>query len=103
MSSSAAYRSDLRTYLVGLTLAVLLSTIPFALVAGTGLGRTALLWVIGVCALPQVLVHFRCFLHIDLSRQKRDDLQLILFSTMIVLLMVSGTIWIMWSAHHLMM
>ena len=51
----------------------------------------------------QVIAHFRFFLHIDLSRSSRDDLQLILFSTMIVILMVGGTIWITINQHQMMM
>ncbi len=40
----------------------------------------------------QMVVHFRCFLHIDLKRSARADLQLILFSSLIVALMVGGTL-----------
>ena len=103
MSDPREYASELRIYLTGLLLALVLSVIPFAFVAFHGASRPILLWIIGACAIPQVIAHFRCFLHIDLSRQKRDDLQLILFSTMIVILMVGGTIWIMANAHNLMM
>lgn len=75
---------------MGLTLAA------FAPVAWPGLlPREAALWAIGALALVQIVVHFRFFLHIDLSRQKREDLQLILFSTLLLILMAGGTIWIM--------
>lgn len=103
MTGRSEYGSELRTYVTGLVLAVALSAIPFAAVGLTDLSRRTLLWIVGACAIVQVPVHFRCFLHIDMSRQKRDDLQLILFSSLIVLLMVGGTIWIMTSAHALMM
>lgn len=103
MNKTDELTHELRVYLVGILLAVVLSAIPFAFVAFSGLARTALLWIIGVCAILQVIVHFRCFLHIDLSRQKRDDLQLILFSTLIVILMVGGTIWIISNQHSMMM
>ena len=45
-------------------------------------------------SLVQMIVHFRFFLHIGFH-QKREDLQLILFSTLLLFLMVAGTIWIM--------
>lgn len=43
-------------------------------------------------ALVQMVVHFRFLLHITLEQSARDDLRLILFSTLIVVLMVSGTL-----------
>ena len=50
---------------------------------------------IGAFALVQLVVHLRFFLHIDLSHQKREDLQLILFSVLLLAIMALGTIWIM--------
>jgi cytochrome o ubiquinol oxidase operon protein cyoD len=97
------FATELRTYVIGVVLAAILSAIPFTLVALDHASRSLCLWTIPVCGLSQVMVHFRCFLHIDLSRQKRDDLQLILFSTLIVLLMVGGTIWITVNQHRHMM
>ena len=49
---------------------------------------------IGDFALVQMLVHFRFFLHIGF-RQKREDLQLLLFSALLLTIVVAGTIWIM--------
>ncbi|WP_025886673.1 cytochrome o ubiquinol oxidase subunit IV [Asaia prunellae] len=95
-------RQELRGYSIGLVLAVLLSALPFA---GVMLGlfpRAALIWIIAIAALCQVVVHFRFFLHIDLSSSHRDDLQLILFSLLIVALMVGGTLWVLGNAHAMM-
>ena len=107
----AAERHDLHSYLWGLVLALALTALPFALVRWptlaallTGLPfaptpwqaptRGPVLLVVGVLALVQMAVHFRFFLHIGLKR-KREDLLLILFSALMLLVMVAGTIWIM--------
>lgn len=103
MSQTDSYAGELKLYLAGIGLALVLSTIPFGLVAFTSLSRLTLLIVIAVCAIVQVIAHFRFFLHIDLSRQNRDDLQLILFSSVIVILMVGGTIWIISNQIGMMM
>ncbi len=87
-------RRDFRSYVWGAGLALLLTLVPFALVYWVAIPRFPLLIVIGVFALAQMLVHFRYFLHINFS-QKREDLQLILFSTLLLAIMVGGTIWIM--------
>jgi cytochrome o ubiquinol oxidase operon protein cyoD len=68
--------------------------VPFALVHWVAMPRLSLPSVIGAFALAQMVVHFRFFLHIGF-RQKREDLQLILFSTLLLVIMVAGTIWIM--------
>ena len=84
----------MRSYVWGIGLALLLTLVPFALVRWAALPRGSLLIVIGVFALAQMLVHFRFFLHIGL-REKREDLQLVVFSALLLTIMVAGTIWIM--------
>lgn len=87
-------RRDFRSYAWGIALALLLTLVPFALVHWAGVRPLPLLIVIGVFALGQGIVHLRFFLHIRFSG-KRDDLQLILFSTLVLIIMVGGTVWIM--------
>ncbi|MGA9851902.1 MAG: cytochrome C oxidase subunit IV family protein [Gammaproteobacteria bacterium] len=89
-------RREFRSYIWGVGLALLLTLVPFALVYWHGMAHFLLLIVIGVLALLQMGVHFGFFLHIGL-RQKREDLQLILFSTLLLIIVVAGTIWIMTS------
>jgi cytochrome o ubiquinol oxidase operon protein cyoD len=86
---------ELRSYLWGISLALATTLPPFALVYWSALPRFWLLVAIGGFAVAQIVVHFRFFLHIDLSKQKREDLQLILFSVLILMLMGGGALWIM--------
>lgn len=95
-------RRDFQSYVWGITLALLLTLGPFALVHWRALAHGPLLGALAGFALLQILVHFRCFLHIGL-RQKREDLQLLLFSGLLLLIMVAGTLWIMASLAVRMM
>ncbi|NIE80471.1 cytochrome o ubiquinol oxidase subunit IV [Asaia sp. As-1742] len=95
-------RQELHGYIIGLVLALLLSAIPFVGVMLGLLPRPSLIWIIALLGLAQVVVHFRFFLHIDLSRSHRDDLQLVLFSLLIVILMVGGTLWVLGNQRHMM-
>jgi cytochrome o ubiquinol oxidase operon protein cyoD len=95
MSEPEGFRRDFRSYLIGLLLAVTLTAAAFGLVAWGGIGRATALAGVAILALVQVVVHLRYFLHIDLSQQKREDLQLILFSTLLLILMAGGTIWLL--------
>ncbi len=91
------------TYVLGYGLAVLLTCAAFGLVYLNLLGeRHAFYTVLGL-GLLQMVVHFRCFLHIDLKRSARADLQLILFSSLIVALMVGGTLVILLNLRTRMM
>jgi len=87
--------AELRSYLVGLALAVALTVPPFVLVWTGWLARGETVGVIIVTALVQIVVHVRFFLHIDLGRQKREDLQVLLFTFLLLVLMGGGTLWVM--------
>jgi cytochrome o ubiquinol oxidase operon protein cyoD len=93
-SNSTAERRDRASYVWGLCVALVLTLASFALVHWHLLARGAVLGVLAVLALVQVTVHFRFFLHLGLKR-KREDLQLILFSAALLIIMVTGTIWVM--------
>lgn len=103
MSQADENARELRSYFIGYGLALILSIVPFALVIWSGLGLSTTLATIAGFALVQIVVHFRFFLHIDLSEQKREDLQLILFSVLLFTLMAGGTIWIMFNLRMRMM
>lgn len=94
MEKRENFANDLRKYLTGFGLALVLTLVPFALVAWGDLGVRTALMLICICGFVQVLVHFRFFLHIDFSRQKREDLQLILFTVLLLTFMAGGTIWV---------
>ncbi len=87
-------RRDFRSYVWGIGLGLFLTLVPFALVYWAFIPRFPLLILIGALALVQMMVHFRCFLHIGF-KQKREDLHLILFSILLLTIMVAGTVWIM--------
>lgn len=102
MNAQSEYRRERRSYITGLLLALSLTAVPFALVAWKLLPPFWVLTVTFSLALIQIIVHFRYFLHIG-WHSHRDDLYLLLFSTLIVLLMVGGTLVIMFNLHHRMM
>lgn len=89
------YGRELRTYICGYILALVLTLVPFGLVYWSAMSAFGLYLAIGAFAIVQAIVHFRCFLHIDPPRQNVDDLHLILFSSLLLFFMVGGTIWIL--------
>jgi cytochrome o ubiquinol oxidase operon protein cyoD len=90
------YAQDLKSYCIGGLLALMLTALAFGLVIFERLLALAVL------AVAQIVVHFRYFLHIG-WHSHRDDLQLVLFTSLILFLMVGGTIWILFNLHERMM
>ncbi|EEB85671.1 cytochrome o ubiquinol oxidase subunit IV [Roseobacter sp. GAI101] len=95
MSEKNQRAHDLRMYFTGFGLAVTLTALSFLTAILQPFGPVGLFATLAVLAIAQVVVHFRFFLHIDLSRQAREDLQLILFTGLLIAIMVAGTIWIL--------
>ncbi|MGH6985595.1 MAG: cytochrome o ubiquinol oxidase subunit IV [Caulobacteraceae bacterium] len=87
-------RGEFASYAAGLGGALTLTVSAFALIRWEVLPHFWLVVAIGALALVQGVVHFRFFLHIGF-RQRREDLQLILFSALLLAVMVAGTVWIM--------
>lgn len=92
-----------RSALIGFGLALALTLAAFGVVVWGPGSTNTVLGVVGALGLLQVIVQLRFFLHLDLSKSRREDLQLILFATLIMILMVGGSIWILWSLHMRMM
>jgi len=103
MTSSRIERRETQTYVAGYVLALVLTLAAFGLVYFRVLdGREAFYTLLGL-GLAQMLVHFRFFLHIDLKRSARADLILLLFSSLIVALMVGGTLVVLSNLRERMM
>ena len=96
-------RREIRTYLAGYATALALTCTAFAAVRWPSAGADTTFAIILALGLVQVVVQFRCFLHISLARSARDDLQLVLFSTLIIALMVGGTLVILFNLQDRMM
>jgi cytochrome o ubiquinol oxidase subunit IV len=95
--------APLQPYVTGFVFALVLTGIPFGLVAANLLPRFTTLVVIAVLAVVQVVVHLRYFLHIDLDTTPRENLLALAFAAVLVFLTVGGTLWIMLDLNARMM
>lgn len=98
----AAERS-LTTYLIGFVLAVVLTAIPFAIVWGGLLAGPAVYVVIAIAAVLQVMVHLVFFLHLNFKSTPAENLFFLAFASVLIIIMVGGSLWIMTDLHHRMM
>lgn len=103
MNHSSACRRDGIAYGLGLSSALLLTAAAFALVRWPAIAGRWSLPGIYVLGLLQIIAHFRFFIRIGWTRSKREDLQLLLFSCLIIFLMVAGTLVVLTSLRMRMM
>jgi cytochrome o ubiquinol oxidase operon protein cyoD len=89
-----------KSYLVGFVLSVLLTAIPFWLVMDPSHGFAAgtILAAILAFAVVQVIVHVIYFLHMDRSAEQRWNVVAFGFTLMILVIVVTGSVWIMHNA-----
>jgi cytochrome o ubiquinol oxidase operon protein cyoD len=100
MSADASHaHGSRRAYLVGFLLSVVLTALPFWLVMTGALGNPqATAAVIIVAAFAQILVHTVCFLHVNPRVEGGWTLMAYIFTAVLILICISGSLWIM---HHL--
>lgn len=93
-----------RDYIVGFLLSAVLTAVPFCLVmtgAIRGLAATAL--IIVFLAIMQVVVHVRFFLHVNRRGEDGWTLVSFIFTALIVLITIGGSIWAMYQLNTNMM
>ena len=90
-------------YVVGLGLAILLTATSF-FVAGTDLvWQPSIPVAIIVLAIAQMGVHLVFFLHINSGPDNSNNILALAFGVMVVVIVISGSLWIMSHLNHNMM
>lgn len=92
-----------RHYLTGYLWALGLTLIAFAAARLGAANRTLALGVVVVAGLIQIVVHLRYFLHLGLGKSQRENVVLVLIATLLISLMVGGSLWIMFDLNRRMM
>jgi cytochrome o ubiquinol oxidase operon protein cyoD len=67
------------------------------------MGGAAAVAVIAVAAVLQILVHLRFFLRLDAAEAPRETLLALGFAGLLIVIMVGGSLWIMFDLHQRMM
>lgn len=93
-----------RGYLMGFLLSAVLTTIPFWLVmTGALQDKQATVLIVIALAVVQILVHTVAFLHLNTRSEGGWTLMAYIFTAVIVLIVISGSLWIMYHLNSNMM
>ncbi len=103
IDSTGVSRGSLKSYLTGFVLSLILTAIPFAMVMSGAWSASAALAGICTAGLVQILVHLHYFLHLDASSAARWNVLALIFTFLIMVLFIGGTLWIMSNLNYRMM
>ena len=91
--------ASLRDYLIGFGLSVVLTAIPFWLVMSGALpSKAATGFVIMGFAVAQIVVHMIYFLHMNAKSDEGWTMVALVFTLILVVITLAGSLWVM---HHL--
>jgi cytochrome o ubiquinol oxidase subunit IV len=99
-----ADHGSLKSYTIGFVLSVILTAIPFWLVMGKVFDKsstTAL--VILAFAAVQIVVHMVYFLHMNSKAEGGWSMLALIFTVVLVVILLSGSLWVMYHLNHNMM
>lgn len=103
IDQSGAGRGTFTSYVTGFILSVVLTGLAFWLVMNGSLSKMSLLIAIFAAAIAQILVHLHYFLHLGSSSTARWNILSLIFTVLIMILFVGGSLWIMYSLNYRMM
>lgn len=92
------------SYLKGFLLSVILTAIPFGIVMAGGFESRGLTAVVVIAfAVVQILVHMVYFLHMSGSQEEGWTLLSTIFTVVVVVILLAGSIWVMYHMNTNMM
>jgi cytochrome o ubiquinol oxidase operon protein cyoD len=101
---ASAVHFTLRGYVTGFVAALVLTAIPFGLVMGKTFGSSGITAaVILAFAAVQIVVHMVYFLHMSPKSEGGWNLLALLFTVMLVVIALSGSLWVMYHLNRNMM
>ena len=101
--STGSSHGSVASYIVGFIFSIIITCLAFYLVAYQVSTVEIRIISIVILALLQLLVQLVFFLHLNFSSQARWNLVTFLFTAVVVLILVFGSLWIMWSLNYNMM
>jgi cytochrome o ubiquinol oxidase subunit IV len=100
VSRHEAANGSVTSYSTGFMLSIILTLIPFYVVANRIVNGWALVFVLMAFASMQLLVQVVFFLHLGRESKPRWNVKAFLFMLLIIVLLVVGSLWIMHNLHY---
>ena len=93
-----------RGYWIGFLLSVVLTAIPFGLVMTGAIADTRVtVGIVMAAALVQIVVHMIFFLHMNTKSEQGWTIMALIFTIIIVVIAIAGSLWVMYHMNINMM
>ena len=99
----AHHHGSMKSYVIGFLLSVVLTALPFWLVMSGTLDRQATAFAIVAFAIAQIIVHMIFFLHMDTRSEGGWNMMALIFTLVLVVIALTGSIWVMYHLNNNMM
>jgi len=101
---TAPAHATFRGYMTGFALSVVLTAVPFWLVmSGVISSKQATAAIILGFAVVQIIVHMIYFLHMDAKSEGGWSMMALIFSLILVVIVLTGSLWVMYNLDTNMM
>ena len=99
-----ASHSTLKGYVTGFILAMILTAIPFWIVMGKVFDKSSVtaIVILGIAAV-QIVVHMIYFLHMNAKSEGGWTMLALIFTLVLVVITLSGSLWVMYHLNNNMM
>ncbi len=94
---------DVRTYVVGFLLSVILTAGPFALIMSGVWPASLAVPAAMAFAAVQIIVHLVYFLHMNSASTRSWNMAALVFTVIIVAIVLAGSLWVMYHMNANMM
>jgi cytochrome o ubiquinol oxidase operon protein cyoD len=100
---NSSSHGSLKSYIIGFILSILLTIVPYALVVNHVLPTESTVIAIVLLGVLQLLVQLIFFLHLSFAPEQRSTLLSFVFTVFTLVILVVGTLWIMYNMNVNMM
>lgn len=94
------FNKEVKSYIIGFFISIFLTIIPFLFSLNNFFSSRFNFFIITLCAIIQIVVHFVYFLHLTFSKKNLWNTISLLFVLIVILIIVFGSIWIMYNLNH---
>lgn len=102
--ASGAPHGSRRGYWIGFLLSVVLTAIPFGLVMTDAIADTRITaGIVMAAAAVQIVVHMIFFLHMNTKSEHGWTMMALIFTIIIVVIVIAGSLWVMYNMNANMM
>jgi len=101
---SSEPHGSFKGYVTGFLLSVVLTAVPFWLVMGGAIpNKTTTALIVIAFAFVQILVHMVYFLHMNTRSEGGWNMLALIFTTVLVVITLAGSLWVMYHMNENMM